>query len=305
MRTRVPLPDLVNETEPPLMVPPNVSVLAATFTATLLLNVTVAEAAVVRLLLPTKPKLPAQTCAFATVALVVLSSEPPLMVSEPVPRAEEFPTESVPLFKLTPPEKVFAPVNARMPVLVLVTEPVPVSTELTDKLLPETSTVKPLLANARLPPETTPVPVEESVLPAVRVPVPLKTSVPLFTFRLPESATELLVNATEPALITKSCATVASESDKVPEPVLVSVPPVTVEVMTNVDADETSTEEPLVASWRLPPAIAALALEVMPPELRIAKVPMFTWPAFKARLPESVVLPEVKLIEPALRMRLL
>ena len=163
-----------------------------------------------------------------------------------------------------------------MPALVFVKEPLPVSTELTNKLFPDTSTVKPLLVNARLPPETTPVPAEESVLPAVSDPVPVKARVPLFTLRLPESATELAVNATEPPLITKSCATVASESESLPAPVFVSVPPVTVELMVNVDADDTSTEEPLVASWRLPPAIDALALEVMLPELRIAKVPMFS-----------------------------
>jgi hypothetical protein len=110
----------------------------------------------------------------------------------------------VPLFRLTPLLKVFAPVRARTPVLAFVNEPLPVSTELTDRTFPETSTVRPLLVSAKLPPDTTPVPVEESVLPAVSDPVPVKAKVPLFTLRLPESATELLVKATEPPLITRS-----------------------------------------------------------------------------------------------------
>ena len=78
------------------------------------------------------------------------------------------------------------------------------------------------------------------------------------------------------------------------------------ELTAKTDPLETSTEEPLAASWRLPPEMVPFEFEVMLPVLRIAKVPpILNWPPFTARLPESVVLAFVKLIEPARRTRLL
>ena len=273
------------------MAPPRVSVFAVTLTVELLLSVTAPE--VVRLLVPTKPMLPAQTWAFVTAPLVVLSNEVPLAAyNEPVPRAEAFPTESVPLFRLTPLLKVLAPVKARIPMLAFVNEPLPVSTELTDRTFPETSTVRPLLVSAKLPPDTTPVPVEESVLPDVSDPVPVKASVPLFTLRLPESATALFVNATVPPLITKSWATVASESDNLPAPVLVSVPPVTVEVTVKSEPALTSTLFPAVARDRDPPEIMPPPLEVILRAAPKVSVPVeVTEPPFTASEPLSVVDP--------------
>jgi hypothetical protein len=226
------------------------------------------------------------------------------MVRVPDPSAEAVPIETVPLPlpRTTPPVKVFAPVSAKIPVPVFVTEPLPVIAELTDKLFPVTSTTSPVVD--KLPPDTTPVPVEESDLPAVSVAVPLNAKVPLFTSRLPESVV-FAAMLIEPALSTSLLYTLEADSASVPALVFVSVPPVTVELMVNSEPELTSTPSPAVASDREPPEIVPPPLEVMPPELKIATVPMLNWPPFTARLPESVVLAFVMLIEPALSTSLL
>ena len=185
--TSVPTPDLVRSYEPApsVMVPPIVRLPATTFNV--MLFVKYAEPALsVPLFVPTKPKLPAHTDELLTVNPAdAKSSEPLLIVNDPLPSAEAFPIFKVPADNV-PEVNVFAPLKASTPAPDLVKAP-PDTTELTDKVPAETFNVLPFASRLRVPPVTEPLDVDVTCLPEESVSEPPSATVPPLTSRLPLS----------------------------------------------------------------------------------------------------------------------
>jgi hypothetical protein len=141
----------------------------------------------VPLFVPTNPKSAAQTDALLTVnPAEAKSSEPPLIVSEPLPSAEAFPMFKTPAARV-PDVNVFAPLRVNVPFPDLV-KPPPDTTELRAKVLPEdTFNVLPLASRLSVPPVMEPLEVEVTCFPEESVKEPPRATVPPLTPRLPLS----------------------------------------------------------------------------------------------------------------------
>ena len=185
--TSVPTPDLVRSYElaPSVMVPPIVRLPATTFNV--MLFVKYAEPALsVPLFVPTKPKLPAHTDALLTVNPAdAKSSEPLLIVNDPLPSAEAFPIFKMPADNV-PEVNAFAPLRVNVPFPDLVKAP-PDTTELTDKVPADTFNVLPFVSRLRVPPVTEPLDVDVTCFPEESVSEPTSATVPPLTPRLPLS----------------------------------------------------------------------------------------------------------------------
>ena len=162
-----------------------------------------------------KPRIPLITNSFpmARSAPCTPASVPPLNVTNPVPRAELFPSESTPALKSTPPSNVFTPVKAKTdqpfftsipdPLITppYVVEPVPPRVNVFPSNhtapSPASDAISSLLASLRVPPaDTATAMLLMSALP------PLSVSIPASTFVGPPKVfTPLNVSPAAPAFV--------------------------------------------------------------------------------------------------------
>jgi hypothetical protein len=118
-------PAFVNENAPPPITPLNITALG-TVTVVLAVNVPAPLSVNAPVFVPSPSVTnPPNEYPFVKVRAVAesLESPPPVIVSAPVPNPALFPTRTVPDPIVTPPENVFAPLNAKIPVPLCTNDP--------------------------------------------------------------------------------------------------------------------------------------------------------------------------------------